>query len=184
MKDRRFIRVTDVLSPFSGLQHIDPNIVQNAANRGSRVHKVCEAIMEGIGEWDVDDEIAGYVTSFKKWWADGHKILSMEQRFFCSELMITGQVDLIIAQKEGAVILDLKTPAKVSKTWALQGSAYAHLARSAGYDIRGIHFLQLNKHGKDPTLHVYDDQFDMFKKCLDVFNHFYRKEEDGTANPR
>lgn len=181
MSEPRYIRVTDVLSPFSGLDKIDKDVLQNAANRGTRVHKACEAIIEGLGEWNVDDEIFGYVESFKKWWSEGHKVLSMEQRFFCSELMITGQVDLIIEKPEGAIILDIKTPVKPSKTWPLQGSAYAHMARKAGYDIKGIHFLQLNKHGMEPKIHVYDDQFELFKKCLDVFNHFFKRKDSGIA---
>lgn len=176
MTDPRYLRVTEILSPFSGLEKIDPYVVKNAADRGTRVHKACEAIIDGLGEWDVDEEIFGYVESFKKWWALGHKVLSMEQRFKCSELMITGQVDLIIEKPEGAIILDIKTPLKPSKTWPLQGSAYAYMARKAGYPIKGIHFLQLSKTGTNPTIHVYDDQFDLFKKCLDVFNHFYRKK--------
>jgi len=180
MDNSKSLRVTDVLRPFSGLDKIDPKVVQHAAERGTRVHKACEGIIDGLGEWNVDDEISGYVESFKKWWAQGHTILAMEKRFFCSELMITGQVDLIIKQKEGAIILDIKTPAKPSKTWPLQGSAYAHMARQDGYDIRGIHFLQLSKNGSEPKIHIYDDQFELFKKCLDVFNHFYRRKDDGT----
>lgn len=181
MTEQRYLRVTDVLSPFSGLDKIDKDVLQNAANRGTRVHKACEAIVEGLGEWDIDDEISGYVESFKKWWAKGHKVLSVEQRFFCSDLMLTGQVDLIIETPEGAVILDIKTPVKPSKTWGLQGSAYAYMARKSGYDIKGIQFLQLNKLGMDPKIHVYEDQFDLFKKCLDVFNHFYRRKDSGTT---
>lgn len=87
--------------------------------------------------------------------------------------MITGQVDMIIESDQGAVILDLKTSAKPSKTWPLQGSAYAYMARQSGYDIKSIHFLHLNRHGKKPHLYVYDDQFDLFKKCLDVYRHFF-----------
>ena len=26
-----------------------------------------------------------------------------------------------------------------------------------------------------PDLYVYDDQFDLFKKCLEIFKHFWRK---------
>lgn len=90
--------------------------------------------------------------------------------------MITGQVDMIIEGSDGAIILDLKTSAKPSKTWPLQGSAYAYMARQSGYDIKGIHFLHLNKHGGDPHLYVYDDHFELFSKCLDVYKHFYGKQ--------
>ncbi len=169
-----YTRVTEVLAPFSGLNTVPKDILANAARRGTKVHDVCEAIVKGLGEWNVDEEIKGYIDSFKHWWNDGIKVLSVEQRFFCSKLMITGQVDMIIETPEGAIILDLKTSAKPSKTWPLQGSAYAYMAREAGYDIKGIHFLHLNKHGEKPNLYVYDDEFAMFQKCLDIYKHFFK----------
>lgn len=172
---KKFFRVTEVLAPFSGLDKVPKDILSNAARRGSKVHDVCEGIVKGLGEWDIDDEIRGYVDSFKSWWSQSIKVLALEKRFFCSELMITGQVDMIIESDEGAIILDLKTSAKPSKTWPLQGSAYAYMAKKEGYDIKGIHFLHLNKKGLAPNLYVYDNQLEMFKKCLDVFKHFWGK---------
>lgn len=145
----------------------------NAARRGTKVHDICEGIVKGLGEWEVDDEVKGYVESFKLWWNQGIKVLALEKRFYCSKLMITGQVDMIIEAPEGAIILDLKTSAKPSNTWPLQGSAYAYMARQNGYDIKGIHFLHLNKNGYAPELYVYDDQFELFSKCLDVYKHFW-----------
>lgn len=173
--EKKYFRVTEILAPFSGLDKVPKDILSNAARRGSRVHDVCEGIVKGLGEWDIDDEIRGYVDSFKSWWSQSIKVLALEKRFFCSELMITGQVDMIIESDEGAIILDLKTSAKPSKTWPLQGSAYAYMAKKEGYDIKGIHFLHLNKKGLAPNLYVYDNQLEMFKKCLDVFKHFWGK---------
>lgn len=172
--DSRFTRVTEVFKPFNGLDKIDPEIVANAARRGKRVHDICEGIVKGVDPWEIPDEVKGYVNSFRKWWDEGQQVLAVEKRFFCSNLMITGQVDYIIQAPEGAVILDLKTTYKPSKTWPLQGSAYAYLARQNGYDIKGIHFLHLSKHGIKPHLYVYDDHFELFKKCLDLYNHFFK----------
>jgi hypothetical protein len=167
-----YTRVTDILYNFSGLSSINPDVVANAARRGSKVHDVCEGIVKGLGEWNVDDEIVGYINSFKKWWV-GQRVLAVERRFYCSELMITGKVDMIIDSPEGAIILDLKTSYKPSKTWPLQGSAYAYLARKHGFDIKGIHFLHLSRNGIKPHLYVYDDEIEMFKKCLDIYRHFF-----------
>lgn len=181
MIDNRFTRVTDVLSPYSGLEKVDKEILARAADRGTRVHAACEALMMDLGNWSIEEDIQGYLISFEKWWSLGHKVLSIEQRFYCSELLITGQVDVIIETELGAVVLDLKTPQRPSKTWPLQGSAYAYLARKSGYNVQGIQFLQLDKHGEEPTLHIYDDQFEMFKKCLDIYNHFFKKKTPQVA---
>jgi hypothetical protein len=170
-----YTRVTNVLYPFSGLEHIDPAIVAHAAERGTRVHQICEAIVEGLGEHDVDDEVRGYVESFKLWWALGPEVLMMEQRFWCDELKITGQVDFIINTADGLAIVDIKTSSKPSKTWPAQGAAYAYLAKKAGHDIRKIYFLHLSKHGNAPKIYEYpvDDSF--FFAIYRVYNHFFKK---------
>lgn len=179
--DEKFTRVTDILKPFNGLGHIDPTVLQVAANRGTRVHQACEAIVKGLGDWTVTPDIKGYIDSFMKWWDKGHKVLATERRFYCSELLITGQLDYIIEYETGPIILDLKATYRPSKTWPLQGSAYAYMAKKAGYDIKGIHFLQLSRHGIKPHLYIYDDHFELFKKCLDIYNHFYRSPNAKRA---
>jgi len=180
LKDKKsrenYTRVTNILYPLSGLEKIDAEIVAYAAERGTKVHKICEGIIEGIGEFGIDEETWGYVESFKKWWEKGHSIVAMEKRFWDDELEITGQVDLIINIPEGLAIVDLKTSNKPSKTWAAQGSAYALLAKKAGYDIQKIFFLHLNKHGKEAKIYEYpvDDSF--FLAVLRIYNHFFQKD--------
>lgn len=172
-----YTRVTTVLYPFSGLEKLDADIVAHAADRGTRVHKICEGIMEGLGELGVDDETRGYVESFKKWWEKGHDVVMMEQRFWDKDLKITGQVDLIIRIPEGLAIVDLKTSRKPSPTWEAQGSAYAYLAKKAAHDIQKIYFLHLNKAGREAKIHEYpvDDSF--FLAIYRTWVHFFR----GTA---
>jgi len=170
-----YLRVTHVLSPFSGLDHVDPDILAHAADRGTKVHKICEAIASGLGEIGVDDETWGYVESFKQGWALGINVVSMEERFWDDEICLTGQVDFIIQTQHGLAIVDLKTSSKPSKTWAAQGSAYAYLAKKSGYDIKKVYFIHLNKHGKAPKIieYIVDDSF--FLAIFRVFQHFYHK---------
>ena len=170
-----FTRVTSILYPFSGLDKIDPEIVANAADRGTRVHKICEAIIHGYGELGVEEETRPYVESFKQWWNLGHKVIAMEQRFWCRELMITGQVDLILETPEGLGIYDLKTSSKPSKTWEVQGTAYAYLARKAGYDIKKICFIHLQKTGRQPKLYEYPINESFFFAVHQVWNRFFNK---------
>jgi hypothetical protein len=171
-----YLRVTSVLYPFSGLQNINPDILANAARRGTKVHKICEGIVLGLGEIGVDDETLGYVESFKKWWSAGIDVIEMEKRFWDDELRITGQVDFIIRADNRLIIVDIKTSSRPSKTWQAQGSAYAYLAKNAGYDINKIFFLHLNKEGKEPKIFEYpvDDSF--FLAILRTFKHFFYKE--------
>lgn len=172
----KYLRVTNILSPFSGLDKAPTEFVAHAAERGTKVHKICEGIMGGLGEHGVDDETWGYVESFKKWWGEGKPIIEMERRFWCDEFQITGQIDMIINTPEGQAIVDIKTSSKPSKTWALQGGAYFYLASQAGIDVKKLYFLHLNKHGKEPNLIEYPTETDLFFSALDVFKHFYHKE--------
>ena len=175
LKRDEYLRVTEVLYPFSGLAMVAPDVLAHAADRGTRVHKICEGIMAGLGEMGVDDETWGYVESFKKWWGEGRKIIEMEKRFWDDELCITGQVDIIYEQEGNFIVADLKTSSAPSKTWLAQGCAYAYLAKAAGYDIKGIHFIHLNKHGKAPKIHEYEYDEDFFLACLIVYLHFFAK---------
>lgn len=170
-----YIRVTSVLYPFSGMDKINPEILQNAANRGTRVHNICEAIMQGFGEFDIDEVTAPYVESFKKWWELGHDIHSIETRFFDEDLKITGQADLILNSENGLTIIDLKTSYQPSKTWKAQGCAYAYLAKKSGLNIQKIQFLHLLKSGKAAKVYEYDVDDEFFLKIYDVWKYFYNK---------
>lgn len=180
MKDKNarenYTRVTNVLYPFSGLEKIDADVVAHAAERGTKVHKICEGIILGLGELGVDNETSGYVESFKKWWALGHEVVMMEQRFWDDDLKITGQVDLILRTPEGLAIVDLKTSSRPSKTWQAQGSAYAYLAKKAGHDIQKIYFLHLNKHGNEAKVYEYPVDDGFFLAVLRVWAHFFQKD--------
>lgn len=168
-----YLRVTSVLYPFSGLQKIDPNVVAYAADRGTRVHKICEAVVKGLGDVDNDLETWGYVESFRRWWGEGKPLVEMERRFWCDDYEITGQVDMIIDTPEGLALVDLKTSSRPSKTWAMQGSGYYYLAKRAGLDIKKILFVHLNKHGKEPDVIEYDPDVDFFLAILRVYKHFF-----------
>lgn len=169
-----YTRVTNVLYQFSGLDKIDAGIVAHAADRGTKVHKICEGIILGLGELGVDDETRPYVESFKQWWEKGHEVLMMEKRFWDDELQLTGQVDLIVRTPDGLAIIDLKTSSRPSDTWPAQGSAYAYLAKKAGHDIKKIYFLHLLRSGREAKLYEFpvDDSF--FLAIFRVWGHFYK----------
>ena len=172
--DRTYYRrVTTVLYPFSGLQHIDQEIVRAAGDRGTRVHEACELVIKGITDFWVEEDIQGYVKSFEHWWMESPEVVVVEQRFWDDTLQITGQVDLIIETPDGHAIVDLKTSYKQSKTWHAQGSAYAMLAKAAGYNVKHIYFVHLKKDGKPPRIYEYPVD-DLFLSVLRTYNHFYR----------
>ncbi len=170
-----YIRVTDVLFPVSGLGKIDPIILQRAADRGTLVHKYCDsvpsALKEGFGVNVLEDNARPYVESFIKWLP--REFIAKPPRFYCDELLITGECDAIYKEDGALVLVDYKTSAKESKTWRLQGSAYCYMARKAGYDIKRLEFVKLSKTGKAPEVFVYEEDFNMFLKCLEIYKYFF-----------
>jgi hypothetical protein len=174
-----YLRVTEVLSPFSGLSKIDPMVLQNAADRGALVHQIIEGIEQGFGKENVPEHVEGYIQSYETW-ADGKDFLPAQKRLCDSNLMITGLVDAIYREGNDLVLVDYKTPARESKTWELQGSAYSHLCKIIGYNIARIEFVKLDKRGKYPEIFRYQENMAMFRKALDCYRYFFEdksKEE-------
>lgn len=183
MKDMsEYIRVTDVLYPLSGLRFIDPAVLKNAADRGTKVHNIANALMDGIGVYNEDPNVQGYIDSLSQW-LPGKEFVDRPGRFFCDELMITGEVDCLYKEGDGMVLVDLKTPASEGKTWKYQLSAYKYLAQKAGLNIVRIEAVRLSKTGGKPKTYVYEDHLAMYLHCLFVYKEFFwSKEEENPLD--
>jgi hypothetical protein len=166
------VRVTDILFPLSGLKQIPKEILEKAADRGSRAHSACEALMLDIGLFNIDEDIQGYVKSFEQYMPK--QFLEKPDRWFCDKYKITGECDGMFTEGDDLVLFDIKTPAKESSTWNIQLSAYAYLAKKAGYPITQIEVVRLNKDGKAPEVIRYKENFDLFLNCLNVYRYFYK----------
>lgn len=190
MTDERFEgfdRISDVLGAFSGYGKIDPLVLQNAADRGTSVHKAIYAMLNDLGCWEERTDINGYIISFEKFW-DDHKspICATEERLFCHDLKITGAYDLIIKKTNPVtgcdnILIDWKTSTAPQKTWPLQGAAYTWLARKAGYAVDGCWFVKLDKLGREPKVFDYSSEYEenikKFMACLDIYRTFFKDQK-------
>jgi len=127
-----FTRVTECLSVYNDFSMIAPAVLKNACERGTRVHRYAElyANDEYFPDLDKSDEACGYLESFKSWFdAVVKRVVSLEMRLYSDVLKLTGAIDavVVIHGAEEPVIVDYKTPAMESKSWALQLSAYKWL---------------------------------------------------------
>lgn len=173
-----YTRVTEVLSVFSGLDRIPEAILKNAADRGSKIHEICDAIISGLGVPEIDENLSGYIQSFNLWYPKD--FIQKPERFFCDKYMITGECDGIYKENDELVLVDFKTPLKKSSTWPLQLSAYKYLAQQSGFDIKHIEVVRLKKDGKKPEVLRYDDSSPLFFHCLDVYRYFYKSSEQDN----
>lgn len=175
-----YTRVTEPLQVYSKYDMIDPEVLANAADRGTRVHKFCE--MHAKGLWFVaDDDCHNYVECFKKWFDDNVRdVIFTEKRFYNDELMITGQVDMSVILKNSIhpSIIDIKTTSCVSKSWSLQTAIYTYLSYPAEpfmnplFDRRLA--LKLPKIGSKVNVIEYTDyenDLRLYLNCLELYRY-------------
>lgn len=171
-----YTRVTSVLSPLSGLSAVNPQVLANACKRGVEIHKLCDAVIEGIGTPEVCNDWRGYLNSFLLF-EKGKKFLQKPSRLFCDKHMITGEVDGIYKDESQVVLFDIKTPLQEKKTWCLQLSAYWYLCSVNDIKIDRIIALKLDKNGKEPKIFEYKIDFQSYLECLNVYNKFFKNKE-------
>lgn len=171
-----YTRVTEVLETYANIDSIPDDILQRAADRGTYVHKICEAHLMCMGVPEIDSEYAGYVDSFLNWRAkqgEDAEFIFLD-RFFDEKLKITGECDCVMIKDGKSSLIDFKTSYKESKTWALQGAAYAYLMKNAGMTADEILFIHLIKDGSDAVVfnYEYKSNKELFFKALDLHRYF------------
>lgn len=165
-----YARVTQILSPYADFSKIDPYVLANAANRGTRVHSYCEeyckvAAIHAEDFFDlssVDEHCMGYVVSFIDWYKTAvHKVHLQEKRLYSELHLYTGKLDLVVSikgEEDSFVLVDIKTPQQPSKTWALQSAAYHLLLTENDLMNCDRRFtLILDKHGSHARVIEYDN---------------------------
>ncbi len=176
------VRITDALSPYTGYGKVDPEVLENAGRRGTRVHEWIDDYIKGIDGWNEDSGIGGYLESFKLfWYAFNPKPIIKEQRFYNEEHMITGQVDLIAEIADKRVLIDWKTSSSVNKTYPIQAAAYASIIKP-DYIVDSVLIVRLDKDGLAGRLTEVNPQehIDMFFKCLEIYREFFKNQKIPT----
>ena len=169
--------VTQIISPYIDFSKIPADVLLTASERGSLVHHYClEYYAKGFFMM-VPDEIKGYYSSFIKWFdLMVDEVLLVEERLVDRDLMFSGQIDLLAKTKQGEVILvDLKTPLSLSRSWRIQLSLYNRLCVVNGYKPDRIGSLRLSPEGKIAKIDWYQDQaadLNIGLQCLNVFRYF------------
>lgn len=127
--------VTEILSGvglaenfMAGGREIDPDVLANAAERGTMVHLAIE--LECLGELDedtVDDEIWPYLEAWRQFVDDtGFLPVANEFRFYEPANDYCGTADMIGYLGDQLTVLDLKTGSIGLKPWhKYQLAAYA-----------------------------------------------------------
>ena len=151
-----------------------------AAEFGSTVHGLIEAIYQGQDPEISDPRVKKAITNFKKW-ADHHieEWVAFEKAIFHDELLYAGTVDAF-AKLKGSnrlVLVDFKTSKKVRDEYYLQVAAYVRATRIEDdcvdlEEVKGAIILHLDHETltwEAVNAHIDEELFDVFKSCLTIY---------------
>lgn len=144
--------VTTILAPWSDFSKIPEEVLQAAAERGTRVHKACASITRGL--WaPVPIDIRGYVDSFKRAFDYVDEVLLTEEPVSSRTFGYMGHPDIVWRYRGEDLwtLIDNKTPRAHLLVWNAQISAYDHaVEEDKGIVIGRSGSLRLHPDGKRP----------------------------------
>jgi hypothetical protein len=176
-----YVSVTEVLNPWGKLHLIDPNVLSNAADRGTRVHNFCTLYARNLLLLDPDADCKPYVDAFKQWFDKTvTTVAHLPQRINSEKLKLSGEFDMIVKMKgdDGLTLLDIKTPQNASASWALQTAGYRKLVHDElGLIVHRRIVVMLpktrgqNAYVKEYLDHDRDER--LFLNNLELYRFFY-----------
>lgn len=180
---KKYARVSDILRPFTNFSGIDEWTLAAKAALGTAIH---QAISDDIeGEFPlIPPGGDGYFESYMKW-KNGLQIHfhSSEQRYFCDEKMITGQIDSLIKFPNDSLLLlvDFKTSSEESRqVWPMQAHLYAYLLEKNGIKIQPRYlFVKLDKKGYLPRVFEYLADQNIRSKCMLSVEDFWKNHSSS-----
>ncbi len=172
-------RVTEVLKAFTNYDQVPSQILNNAASRGTSVHALCAGIANGawIPDAMIDEELVGYVNSFKKWSeAQVKEFIIIEKRYKHDKYKYTGQLDFVVkCMDDQNYLVDIKTSSRPQKTYPVQMAAYDLLLRNENITVHGAMLVYLKKDGEFPDIHLIENmqaETWIFMCALDCWYYF------------
>jgi hypothetical protein len=183
-----YTRVSEILRIFNDFSTIDPYILENAKNRGSRVHAaIDEYIKTAMVLTELEEQDKPYFESFMSWYESipgiEKEITHNEVRLYDDKRMITGKIDGVLRRGGRLILIDWKTSSSANDlSWPLQAALYVQLIRKNKLcDISDtVIFLQLDKYGGPAREHVYEICKPIHKMANWAVNKF-RKEAKKEA---
>lgn len=178
IKEANLPSVTQVLSLYSGMDAIRPDVLDATSYRGTAVHAACLSRASGSFYLLPDEQHWGYFESFTTWFDSFvDEVILVEKRFTSLAFQFHGQLDLLalLKNEEMACLIDLKTSASAGRTWCAQLAAYKHLAECHGYRIGRVFSLRLRENGGMPIANEYtysDRDFAAFLAALTAWRYF------------
>lgn len=164
--------VTSVLDRWSGLEHVNPQILAEAALFGTHVHDACD--LYNRGELDEDDlnDNSHHVWEYFRGWVKfledtGAVVVESELKVHHPTLGYAGTLDNIVNLKKTNRIVDIKTGTALPKSVGPQVEAYNQAYKAmTGNRLMKRYCCHLKPY--DYTLHALTNprDWDIFKAAL------------------
>lgn len=162
--------VTTITSILSNIEYkeIDPEILNNAAKRGSAVHKAIEDYLLW-GDYDLKIMYEPYMEQFKKA-LEKEKFKTIKTEFKLTNGEICGTLDNMSILNDKKIIIDYKTTATIhKKLLEAQFGGYKILCDSNGIEIDKWYGLFINKN-KYKFIEI-KPNIEIFNKCKEIYDY-------------
>jgi len=149
--------------------------LDNAADRGTKVHKACE-VLDLYGKVEVSDDILSYLQAYLKFRKE-HVVHwdSVEYAVHHPEDRYAGTIDRAGVLDGKAVIVDLKTTYAVQKRLALaQLNLYRRMLERGGCKHYDLYILHLQKDGEYKLIPI--DRNDEVPAALLTLHNLMKKK--------
>lgn len=158
---------------------VNQYILDNAAERGTKIHKQCE-LLDKYHECEADEitipYIRGYVDFIKQ---HNPEWVAIEKAIASRKMMFAGTLDRVGNIDGKRAIVDLKSSSKVQKVLAIiQLNAYKILWEEnyPEQPVEALYILQLTKNGTYKLL-PFDMDSTLFMSCYNLHQALKKKKE-------
>lgn len=161
---------------------INQTVMDRAADRGTRVHKVTEAL-DKYGEAECDDDILPYLQAYLEF-RKKHKCewQHIEKAMYHPDLLYAGTLDRIGTMDGENVILDIKTTSQIhTVSVTAQLTLYQMMAEANGMKVDALYVLQLKKDGKFTLKEIIPDS-DLADACLILHSRLVKRKRKNKQN--
>ena len=156
---------------------INQSVLDRAADRGTRVHKVTEAL-DKYAEAECDDDILPYLQGYLEF-RKKHKCewSHIEKAMYHPEQMYAGCLDRIGTVDGEPAIVDIKTTSSIhSVAVTAQLTLYKRMAEANGIKVDKLYVLQLRKDNRF-TLRLVEPDEALADACLTLHDRLKPKRK-------
>lgn len=121
-----YVSVTKVIYPLVNFENINKEVLDNAAQRGTAVHAICDQFDKGELDMSrVDKELIPYLGAWVNFVEQsGIKFTALEKIVFNKKKMFAGRLDRVGSIGHKKYVIDIKTGKEKQHYWGVQLAAY------------------------------------------------------------